>query len=87
FYLAIGAATLVGVLLSALGLDPVQLLIYTAVFYTLVTPFLILLILRIGNDKKIMNHNVNSKWSNFLGIGGFVVSFVITILYLSTFFY
>jgi len=86
FYVAIGAATLVGVLLSALNLDPVQLLIYTAVFYTLITPFLILLILRIGNDKKIMNHHVNSRGSNILGIGGLVVSSIITILYLSTFF-
>lgn len=84
FYLAIGGATVVGIFLSIFNLDPVKLLIYTAVFYTLATPLLVLLILRLGNDKKVMKHNTNSAWSNFLGIATFLISSIIVLLYLST---
>ncbi len=67
FYLAIAGATLLGMLLTFLGFDPVSLLVYTAVFYTLITPPLIFIILRLGRDKELLGVNVNGRLSNFLG--------------------
>jgi len=82
FYLAIVGATAIGMLLSFLGLDPVTLLIYTAVFYTLITPPLIFLIMRIGNDERLMQQYKNSRLSNVLGWLTFAVTTAVAVLYL-----
>ncbi|MDO9027301.1 MAG: divalent metal cation transporter, partial [Candidatus Roizmanbacteria bacterium] len=42
-------------------------LLYTAISYWLTAPVLIAIILHIGNNKKIMQANTNSKISNILG--------------------
>ncbi len=67
FYVVMIVATAVGVLMNFLNLDPIQLLIYTAVLYTIITPPLIFLIVRIANNKAIMRDKTNSKVSNVLG--------------------
>ncbi|MFH0890523.1 MAG: divalent metal cation transporter [Candidatus Liptonbacteria bacterium] len=66
FYLAIVAATILGILLT-FRLDPVKLLIYTAVLYALITPVLIFFIIKLGNNREIMGKYKNPGWSNFLG--------------------
>ena len=45
----------------------IQGLIYTAILYGLTAPVLIVVILHIGNNKKIMKTHTNSKLSNILG--------------------
>lgn len=67
FYWAIIGTTLIGIALNFLNLDPIQLLIYTAVFYTLITPPLIYVIMKIANNTKIMNGKVNSRHTNIIG--------------------
>ena len=82
FYIAIIASTLIGMLLSFSGLDPVQLLVYTAIFYTLITPPLIFVIIKIANNKKIMGKSVNSFASNFLGWTAFGLISALVVVYL-----
>ncbi len=82
FYIAIIGSTVIGMLLSFSGLDPVQLLVYTAIFYTLITPPLIFVIISLANNKKIMGKRVNSFASNFLGWSAFILISAIVIAYL-----
>ena len=67
FYVAIIISLLVGLSLDFLGVSPIKALLYTAISYGLTAPVLIAIILHIGNNKKIMKANTNSKISNILG--------------------
>lgn len=61
FYLAICGATVVGTLLVFFGADPLALLVYTGVLYTLITPPLIFIVIRLASDPRIVGRNVSSK--------------------------
>lgn len=67
FYVAIIISLLVGLSLDFLGVSPIKALLYTAISYGLTAPVLIAIILHIGNNKKVMGTNTNSKISNLLG--------------------
>lgn len=67
FYVAIIISLLVGLSLDFLGISPIKALLYTAISYGLTTPIMIVIVLHIGNNKKIMKENTNSKLSNILG--------------------
>ncbi len=67
FYVTIIISLSVGLSLDFLGVSPIKALLYTAISYGLTAPVLIAIILHIGNNKKIMQANTNSKISNFLG--------------------
>jgi NRAMP (natural resistance-associated macrophage protein)-like metal ion transporter len=67
FYLSIIVSLLVGLSLDFLGISPIKALLYTAISYGLTAPVLIAIILHIGNNKKIMKENTNSRFSNILG--------------------
>ena len=45
-----------------------QALLYTAILYGLTAPVMIVLLLHIGNNKKIMGKHTNSVFSNVLGV-------------------
>ena len=68
FYSIILASIVLGILLNVFHLDPIRSLIYTAILYGLLAPFLIALILHICNRPRIMQHYTNPWWSNVLGI-------------------
>ncbi len=67
FYISIIISLLVGLSLDSLGVSPIKALFYTAIAYGLTAPVSIAVILHIGNNKKIMQANTNSKLSNILG--------------------
>ncbi len=67
FYISIIISLLAGLSLDFLGISPIKVLLYTAILYGLTAPVLIAIILHIGNNKKIMKENTNSKLSNVLG--------------------
>lgn len=64
FYIVVILSTLVGAGLSFLGVDPIRLLIYTAVIYGLIAPVLILFILLLANNEKAMGDKKNGALSN-----------------------
>jgi Mn2+/Fe2+ NRAMP family transporter len=68
FYVVIFASMGIALLLNTIGLNPVKSLIYSALLYGFITPFLIALILYISNSKSIMGEFANKKFSNILGI-------------------
>lgn len=68
FYGVILASMVIALILNTIGLNPIKSLIYSAILYGFITPFLIAIILHIGNSKKIMGNFINKKWSNILCI-------------------
>jgi Mn2+/Fe2+ NRAMP family transporter len=67
FYLVIAIATLVGVLINFIGVNPIQALFWTAVINGVIAPPLLLVIMLISNNKRVMGHRVNSGFTNFIG--------------------
>ena len=73
FYGVIIVSLVAGLCLQFLGISPVQALLYTAILYGLTAPVMILLLLHIGNNKKIMGKHTNSVFSNVLGVLTFLL--------------
>ena len=68
FYGVITIATLVGLLINFIGIDPIVVLYYTAVINGIIASPLIIMILFIANNKKIMRERTNSPFLNILGV-------------------
>lgn len=67
FYSVLGIATGLGLFLTLLHLDPIKLLLYTAVLYGLISPPLIALVLHIANNRSLMRRFANTRLDNVLG--------------------
>ena len=67
FYGVIAASTLVGMLISWLGIDPIRALYYAAALNGLAAPPLMVLVILIANNKKIMGKFVNKRIGNIVG--------------------
>lgn len=67
FYGIIAASTLVGMLISWLGIDPIKALYYAAALNGLTAPPLMILIILIANNKNIMGKFVNKRGSKIMG--------------------
>lgn len=68
FYVVIGTATLVGILLNLLGINPISALVYSAVINGVVAVPLLVLILLVANKRSIMGAHTNGWLSNIMGI-------------------
>jgi len=64
FYIVIITATIVGLAINFIGINPIQALIFTAVFNGIAAVPLLWVICRIGNNKQIMGDYKNSLLSN-----------------------
>jgi Mn2+/Fe2+ NRAMP family transporter len=67
FYLVLGAAIVGGVLLDGLRLNPIRLLFVAALLNGLLAPPLLVLVMLVGNSRRIMGDRVNGVWLNVLG--------------------
>ena len=65
FYGVLATSLLVGLFLNFMHISPVKALIYTAILYGIMAPPLILIIIKIANNKNIMGNRVNGPLSNF----------------------
>lgn len=85
FYGVIAIATMVGLLLNFVGIDPVKALVYTAIINGVVAVPLIFLIALIAQNEKIMGEyksGIISRiflWLTFVGMGAAAVAMVFTI--------
>ncbi len=83
FYLVIIIATVLGIAVNFFSkIDPIQLLVYTAVLYTIITPPLIFIIMKIANNKKIMKGKTSSPAINILGALTFLITAFLAVAYL-----
>lgn len=65
FYIVIMLATLVGLGMNFVGLDPIKALIFTAVFNGIAAVPLLFVIAKVGNNARIMGEYKNGHLSNF----------------------
>ncbi len=86
FYLVIALSTLAGVCMTVLRIDPIAALIYTAVFYTIITPPIVFIILRIANNRSIMHEKTNGIVANVFGGLTFVFALAVAVAYLASVF-
>ncbi|QQG41000.1 MAG: Nramp family divalent metal transporter [Candidatus Levyibacteriota bacterium] len=80
FYGAITIATLIGILINFIGIDPMSALYYTAVINGFIAPPLLIIILLIANNKAILKDQVNGKLLNILGIATVVIMIIAAVL-------
>ena len=73
FYGVITIATIVGLMINFIGLDPIKALIYAAVFNGVAAVPLIFIIAKIGRSEKIMGEHKSGNLSNLFVSGTFVI--------------
>lgn len=85
FYSIIVVSIVLGLAMNIFEIDPIASLIYTAVIYGILAPFLIAIILHICNQKKIMKNYTNHWLSNLLGLLAFLLmgGSAVLLIYLS----
>ncbi|MCL5006909.1 MAG: divalent metal cation transporter [Patescibacteria group bacterium] len=84
FYLTIIIAMLAGLAINVLHLNPVQLLIYTAVLYTIITPPLVYLLLKLASNQKIVGNKTTPPIIQYIGIATLIAMTASAIGYLLT---
>ena len=84
FYAVIIAATLVGLVLNFIGVDPVKALVYAAVLNGVAAVPLLFLVLKISSDEKIMGEfksrwfSKSILWVTFIAMGAAVIALFYT---------
>jgi NRAMP (natural resistance-associated macrophage protein)-like metal ion transporter len=80
FYGIIALATLAGLIINFLGINPIQALIFTAVFNAVASVPLLWMIYRVGNNRDIMGDYKNSRLSNVGVMAAFILMAVATLV-------
>jgi NRAMP (natural resistance-associated macrophage protein)-like metal ion transporter len=87
FYGIIIVATLIGLLLNFIGIDPIKALVFTAVFNGIAAVPLIFVIAKVAGSSKIMGEYKSGRISKILVWGTFVGMLFSALAILITFFY
>jgi Mn2+/Fe2+ NRAMP family transporter len=84
FYLIIAASTVIGLWINFANIDPIKALIYAAVINGVIAVPLLVLIVKIGNDKKILEGRTTGKISNIVSwITVVVMGFAAAVMFLT----
>jgi Mn2+/Fe2+ NRAMP family transporter len=67
FYFIIAASTLIGLWINFTNIDPIKVLVYTAVINGVIAVPILFAVMKIANDKKILREKTNNKVSNIAG--------------------
>jgi NRAMP (natural resistance-associated macrophage protein)-like metal ion transporter len=84
FYGLVTISTLLGMLINFAGINPLRALFWTAVINGFLAPPLLILILKISNDRKIMGERVNGRilniagWTTFAAMAAAAVALIVT---------
>lgn len=79
FYGVIIAATVVGLIINFLNIDPIAALIFTAVFNGIASVPLLFMLIKIGNNREIMGDYRNGRWSR-IGIWLALIVMAVSVL-------
>jgi len=80
FYGVIIVAMILGIGLNFVGFDPIEVLIYSAVFNGLISPIMIYLIIKISGDQNVMGDYKNSKLASIVGWITFLIMSIVSII-------
>jgi len=67
FYGVIILSMLIGMFMNFIGIDPIKMLIYSAVVNGLVAPLILFLIVQMTSNKRVVKEYVNTPWQAALG--------------------
>ncbi len=67
FYGVIIISVIIGILLNFIGLDPIKVLIYSAVANGIIAPFILVFIVKLSSNKAVMGEYANRKRGKVLG--------------------
>jgi NRAMP (natural resistance-associated macrophage protein)-like metal ion transporter len=84
FYLVLGGAIVAGTLFDLLHIGAVRMLFLSAVVNGLLAPPLLVLVMLVGNNRKIMGARVNDVWLNVFGWAATAVMTVAMLLFFWT---
>jgi Mn2+/Fe2+ NRAMP family transporter len=68
FYGVIAVAMLAGMAMDFAGLNAIKMLFWSAVLNGVLAPPLIIIILRVCNNRRVMGEHINGRLLNVLGI-------------------
>jgi len=80
FYIIIALATLAGLVINIIGIDPIQALIFTAVFNAVASVPLLWMIFRVGNNREVMGEYHNKLLSNLGVLAAFALMAVASLV-------
>jgi NRAMP (natural resistance-associated macrophage protein)-like metal ion transporter len=84
FYSVIIASTLIGVWITVSHVNPIQALILAAVINAVVTVPILFIVMRLANDRKILEDKINGRFSNIIGWLTFAIMTVsVIVMFLS----
>ncbi len=84
FYSVIIASTLIGLWITFSHISPIQALILAAVINAVVTVPILFIVMRLANDRKILEDKINSRFSNIIGWLTFAIMTVsVIVMFLS----
>ena len=67
FYAVIAVATLVGILIDFVRINPISALFWTAVINGVIAPPLLVVVMLVANNKKVMGTRTNGRVTNLIG--------------------
>ncbi len=73
FYGVIAAATLVGIGINFLGINPITALVVSAIINGLLAAPILVLVMLLANNREVMGERTNGRWLNALGWGTTIV--------------
>ncbi len=85
FYLVIAVASIIGIFINFIGINPIQALIYSSIINGVVSLPMIVFVIKIANDKSILKDKINSKKSNIIGWITVAINLISVIVMLFTF--
>jgi Mn2+/Fe2+ NRAMP family transporter len=86
FYSVIVASTLIGVWITFSHINPIHALILAAVINAVVTVPILFIVMRLANDKKILEDKINTRFSNIIGWFTFAIMTISVIVMSLSFF-
>jgi NRAMP (natural resistance-associated macrophage protein)-like metal ion transporter len=85
FYVVIAASTLIGLWINFSDIDPIKALVYAAVINGVTAVPILYTIMKIANDKKILENTVNRRLSNVLGWATVTIMGISVVVMFATF--
>ena len=82
FYVVIVVSMLAGLVMNLVAIDPIKALVYSAALNGLAAPPLILLMILLGNKKRVLGKNVSGRLSNVVVGAACLLMVALPILYL-----
>ena len=80
FYLVLGLSLLIGAGLSLAGIKPMAMLFYSQVLQGILTPFLVIALVLVSNNREVMGEYTNGFWANLIGWATVVVMLTLSAL-------